>query len=226
MEEDARRLIVRLAVAVMTADGRITASEEAAVMRFDRLGLGPLSTIATEEMRQASQAPVNIAATCEELTGMSPEAAAVLVTLLSEIAVSDGTLSDSERALLRAIATLMGLEAGQTTHIIESVAGAYAADVAPESDAPRLVVTNQASFGERPHSNDLDLGRAYRILGLDPGATRASIESAYLRLVDRYNPAKVTDLGPDFAVLAVRKLAEVTTAFEAVRLSVRQARRA
>lgn len=221
MEQDARRLIVRLAVAVMTADGRITASEEAAIMRFDRLGLGPLSTIAKEEIRQASQVPADIAATCEELTGMSPEAAAVLVTLLSEIAVSDGTLSDSERNLLCAIATLMGLEASQTTHIIESVAGAYAADAAPASGAPHFGVASEGRFAGGPAPAELDLARAYRILGLEPGASRPSIDSAFLRLVDRYNPAKASDLGPDFAVLAVRKLAEVTSAFEAVRVSVR-----
>jgi len=38
--------------------------------------------------------------------------------------------------------------------------------------------------------------------------------------VERYNPAKVIDLGPEFAILAVRKLAEATTALEAILASL------
>ena len=45
-EINPRRLIARLAVAVMVADGRITPSEHEAVRRLDQLGLGPLSQLA------------------------------------------------------------------------------------------------------------------------------------------------------------------------------------
>jgi DnaJ-domain-containing protein 1 len=62
-----------------------------------------------------------------------------------------------------------------------------------------------------------DIERAYRVLGIDAGASRARLEAAYLQLVERYNPAKVEDLGTEFTSLAVRKLAEVTAAFETVR---------
>ena len=39
------------------------------------------------------------------------------------------------------------------------------------------------------------------------------MESAYRAVVERYQPAKVIDLGPEFAVLAVNRLAAATEAF-------------
>lgn len=54
---------------------------------------------------------------------------------------------------------------------------------------------------------------AYRVLGLQPGASWASLNAAYLRQVNRYNPNRVAPLGPEIEALAVRKLAEATAAF-------------
>jgi DnaJ-domain-containing protein 1 len=48
-----------------------------------------------------------------------------------------------------------------------------------------------------------------------------TIEAAYRRLVERYNPAKVAALGGDFAALAVRKLAGITDAYDTVLASLR-----
>jgi len=54
---DLGRLIARLAVAVIAADGRITTAELAALARVDDLDLGPLSDVAREEIERAIHGP-------------------------------------------------------------------------------------------------------------------------------------------------------------------------
>jgi len=68
-----------------------------------------------------------------------------------------------------------------------------------------------------PASPDGELGQAYRLLGVEPGARPEEVDAAYAALLARYDPLKVIELGPEFAVLAVRKLRVVTHAFEVVR---------
>lgn len=214
MEDDARHLIIRLAVAIMAADGRITAQERQALSRFDSLGLGALSEIAKEEIRRAELGPVDVRTTCEQLTGISRKAATALIALLTEVAVSDRSLSASERSVLDVAAGHMGIEPSEAQRIITSVIESYgAASVAngDEEDDGTLRVSPPVTM------EPFDLGRAYRILGLAPGASRATIDDAYLSMIDRYNPSKIADLGSEFAALAVYKLAEITAAFDAVR---------
>lgn len=66
---------------------------------------------------------------------------------------------------------------------------------------------------ERP-ADGLDVDRARDLLGVGPHATREDVDAAYLRLVAFYDPAKVLDLGPEFVVLAVRRLGQATTAYQ------------
>jgi hypothetical protein len=49
-----------------------------------------------------------------------------------------------------------------------------------------------------------------RALGLGANANPAEVDAAYLRLVEQYDPANVAQLGADFVVLAVQKLAALT----------------
>ena len=141
MDSDPQRLIARLAVAVMVADGRITASECAALEDLNDLGLGLLSDSSAAETGGAA------AGTRERVT--------------------------------------------VTHHPAEQVRGLASA-------------------------SDADVEHAYRVLGIDATTSRAHLDAAYLGLIERYNPARVADLGAEFAALAARKLAEVTAAFETV----------
>ena len=62
-----------------------------------------------------------------------------------------------------------------------------------------------------------DLERAYRVLGIDLGVSRAQLNAAYLGLVNRFDPSKFAERGGEFTIFAVRRLAEATAAFETVR---------
>lgn len=227
MDADPRRLIARLAVAVMVADGRITPSEYEALERLDGLGLGPLSDLAEDEIRMATRQPIDLRAACEGLAQATPQAAAVILSVLAEIAASDGSVSSAEANTLHTVATLLGLNSAETAHILSAAMTECEATMAadgtvPSAGAPkqtreRVVVVRETD--EPPVAPGVDrseLQRACCVLGIDAGTSRAHLDATYLALVERYNPAKVADLGAEFAALAVRRLVEVTAAFETV----------
>lgn len=228
MTHDPRRLIARLAVAVMVADGRITCAEHDALERLDELGLGPLSDLAEEEIQRAVDQPIDLGETCAGLANASPEAATVIVALLAEIAASDRSLSPEELDVVSTVATLLGLGPDESLRILSAAAAEYGVRLPPETEprAPvhgarreRVTVIHDRDDdgpGVQPVGADA-LARAYSLLGIDTAAGRGGIDAAYLELIERYNPAKVVGLGMEFVALAVHKLAEVTAAFETVR---------
>ena len=110
-ERDPRRMIVRLAVAMMAADGRITPSELSTAEELDRLGLGPLSALAQEEIDRAVQQPIDLADTCRGLAKLSPEGGRIILSILADIAAADGAVTSREREMLSEIAGLLMLPA-------------------------------------------------------------------------------------------------------------------
>jgi uncharacterized tellurite resistance protein B-like protein len=248
MEHTPRRLIVRLAVAVMAADGRITVPELEAIERLDRLGLGPLGTLVREEIQRAMEAPIDVRAACAELAPLSAEAGAVILTALAEIATSDRILSAREAEMLETIARLLQVPPAVAAQVLESALGACgpaaggaaaldagaAAEAArpgaaraPEPPSPERAAAARPASPRELDAMRREIGavrratpeRAWRMLGIEPGASRAELDAAYVALVRHYDPAKVTDLGPEFAALAVRRLAEITAAYEALAAS-------
>jgi uncharacterized tellurite resistance protein B-like protein len=229
MDADPRRLIARLAVAVMVADGQITPSEYEALERLDGLGLGPLSDLAEDEIRNASRQPIDVRATCEGLAQATPEAAAVIMSVLAEIAASDRLVSRAELETLHTVARLLGLNATDAAHILSAAMSEYGASLGgdesvrsggPSPSQPERVGVIRHRDGEAaaaaPATEQAALQHAYRVLGIDAATSRAHVDAAYLGLVERYNPVKVASLGAEFAALAVRKLVEATAAFETV----------
>jgi uncharacterized tellurite resistance protein B-like protein len=227
MDDDPRQLIARLAVAVMVADGRITPSEYDALERLDALGLGPLSGLAEDEIRTASHHPIDLRATCEGLARATPQAAAVILSVLAEIAACDRSVARAELDTLRTVAGLLGLNMAEAAHILGTAMSEYGATLGADAERGTAakaagpervtVIRHLEEATEQAAGVDAaELQHAYRVLGVDAAATRALLDAAYLGLVDRYNPAKVAGLGAEFAALAVRRLAEVTAAFETV----------
>ncbi|MBI2080399.1 MAG: DnaJ domain-containing protein [candidate division NC10 bacterium] len=54
----------------------------------------------------------------------------------------------------------------------------------------------------------------YAVLGLEPGASREEVKTAYRRLVAQYHPDKVSHLGKEFQDLAHRRLIEIQQAYQ------------
>jgi len=53
----------------------------------------------------------------------------------------------------------------------------------------------------------------YRILGLEPGASREEISRAYRQLAGKYHPDKVQHLGEEFKALAEKRFIEIQKAY-------------
>lgn len=208
MEGDPRRLLAQLAVAVIAADGRVTTSELEAVARLDDLGLGRLSTLVEEELRSAAQRRVDVAATCRLLRERVPDAAPVILAALAQLAASDRALAESELDLLGQAAGALGLSQAEAQEVLSSVLSGPAptAEAAPPAAA---APSSEARVAP-------GVSQALALLGLDASARRADLDERYRLLVERYDPAKVIELGPDFAALAIRKLAQLTNAYEVV----------
>jgi uncharacterized tellurite resistance protein B-like protein len=220
MDPQMSRSIARLAVAVMAADGRITASELDALSNLDDLGLGRLSGLAREEIERAVGRPIDVEATCDALGDLDPDATALVLAALAEMAASDRVLSPLEIDVFTAVASRLGLSGDEAASILEAAVSPPATGAPTWQTIPVGTAEPEASRvarEARPAETvppDPQLERAHRILGVEPGAERVRLEAAYLALVQRYNPARMAELGVEFAVLAVRRLASVTAAFE------------
>ena len=184
MDNEISRLIVRLAVAVMRSDGSIDVPELKALRHLDDLGLGRISPIALEEIERATREPIDRHAVCDRLKVLAPQAGPVILATLATIAASDRSVPNAELWELRHISRALGVPD----------------DVADEAFSPAL----ECVRGREP-SRPIEPRREVR---------REEIVAAYRRAIQRYNPEKVIHLGPEYAVLAVRRLARATEAFE------------
>ena len=133
---DPRSIIARLAVAVMAADGRITAGELDVASHLDSLGLGDLSDPVRAEIQIAMRDPIDPVAVCGELTPLSREAAATIVAALAEIALADRMLSRRESQVLFLIARALGLHDSETEHLVRGSLVAHGAVLRPDADEP------------------------------------------------------------------------------------------
>jgi hypothetical protein len=53
----------------------------------------------------------------------------------------------------------------------------------------------------------------YEVLGITASATIEEVKAAYRRLAKMYHPDRVADLGPEFGVLAERRMKEINAAY-------------
>ncbi|MCC6765679.1 MAG: TerB family tellurite resistance protein [Deltaproteobacteria bacterium] len=225
---DPRRSIARLAAAVMAADARVTSAEIAAAAGLVRLGLGALEPATRDELARAVDGPIDVGAACAVLLDAYPDGGGTILAALADIAASDGELDPREVALLGRIGDALDVAPAIVAHVVRTAAAVTGASVLAEprgEAAPRPVAAAWAetspaaaseTAGAPPAPTSDPLATAYAALGLAPGASAAVVEDAYRAVIERYQPIKVLDLGSEFAVLAVRRLAAATAAFTAI----------
>ncbi len=216
MDLDPRRSIARLAAAVMAADARVTTSELAAVTKLVRLGLGSLEGPTREELARCVHEPIDVAPACAALIEAYPDAGPTILAALAEIAASDGQLDPRELALLASIGEALGVPPPVVHHLVEAAAVAAGAALPSDAGPPAAAAAPPAPPTRPSTPPPAAVAAAYAALGLEPGASPTAVERAYRVAIERYQPIKVVDLGPEFAVLAVRRLAAATAAFAAL----------
>jgi DnaJ-domain-containing protein 1 len=229
-ELDVRELMAQLAAAVMVADGRVTEPELCALDRLDDMGLGPLSSAVDRQIDLATRMPLDARRAASGLARLAPRAGEIVFSALAGLAASDGDLSPRELEVLGVVAAGFGLDVPEATALIrsavaslgrapvrrvEEVAGTAAEFDRTERGAATGLADEGAISTARVPASEID--RARNVFGLDSGASAADLDAAYAAMVRRYDPATVLELGPEFAVLAVQRLAKVTAAYVAAR---------
>ena len=186
--EEPRRVIARLAVAIMAADGRITTSEMDTVSHLDGLGLGDLAGPVREEIEAATRHPIDPTEACAQLPSLPREAAATIVAALAEIALADKVLSRRESHVLVLIARALGLADEETEEIVRASLAAHGGRVSGEADsppsphAPAEVEPSppSAAAPEGVTDETSRLAWAQHMLGIGADAAREQVDEAYL----------------------------------------------
>jgi len=74
-------------------------------------------------------------------------------------------------------------------------------------------------LGHAFDANWFGVGRnaPYRVLGVDPAASDAEVETAYRRLISQYHPDKMTGAASELRQAAENKAREINTAYDRIK---------
>jgi DnaJ like chaperone protein len=115
--------------------------------------------------------------------GNRPELARAFVEIQVQAAVGAGEIAQSKRELLWQIAQTFGLNRVELAQI--------------------EAMLRARDTGPGPAGKSLDLGSAYRTLGLEPDASDGEIKTAYRRLMNQHHPDKLVSRGLPESMMAV-----------------------
>lgn len=223
---DPASALARLAAGIIAADGRVSAAELVSADVLDQLGLGPIRQRLLAELERARTEGLDLEPAVAAMSHLSPRARAVIFEVLAELAAADGELSDQEALLLDRLATRWDLEV-PTSRRTPSAATPEA-QPRPRGQGVRVPIATEDRSGAAgepeaeqalaaPAGDGLspEVESALAVLGLPPDASPAAVDEAFRALVHRYDPAHVIDLGPEFALLAIRRLNRIADAYVA-----------
>lgn len=186
------------------ADGRVTQAEiRAARALMHRLGLSPTEVrraISWFESGKDSGYPFQ--ARIRELkstVAKKPEARALFLRLLMEIALADTNVHHRERVVLWNVCTELDIgrvELAQLEAMLRAQRG-FRRSAAGDADARRVTA-------------------AYETLGVEKSSSNDDIKKAYRRLMNKNHPDKLVSENPDAAAIAEaeRRTREVRSAYE------------
>ncbi len=129
-----------------------------------------------------------------------------LLHYLIGIAVADGEISQSEMQILKRITRSFGL----SEQVFRSLLAMY------------NYQSDNGSYHRQTHSTSnqtISLKGAYDILEISEHASEAEIKKAYRKLVVKYHPDKVAQLGEEFQKGAKEKFQKVQDSYERIKTS-------
>jgi DnaJ like chaperone protein len=189
---------------VAKVDGRVSEEEiEIARRIMQAMHLGP------DQMQQAigyfsegKDADYPLEQRLAELAGSigrRRELARAFVEIQLQAAVGAGEIAPSKRELLWIIAQAFGFDRSELAGIESRLRA--------ERQSPRA--------GQR----QLDLGEAYRTLGVAAGASDKDVKTAYRRLMNQHHPDKLVSKGLPEAMIAVaeERTQQIRAAYERIR---------
>lgn len=222
-----QELLIRILVQAAMVDGHFTRAEFSVILQFFRhkLGYDENRMVRVKQLaKQAMDYPADLEKLVEEFgEGFSYTAYLILLELVYALVYTKTPPLKGELEQAHAIAARLGVFAAD----LRNIRAKYRGQRPPPDDReePRRKSGNQQrSQSSRPGSDwqgqdsqkpELPPAEAeaLEILGLEPGASAASIKKAYRRLVLQYHPDKVAHLGAEFRHIAEEKTKEINVAY-------------
>ncbi|TYO98897.1 DnaJ like chaperone protein [Geothermobacter ehrlichii] len=182
------------------ADGRVCEDEIAAIRRVanEVMGLDDATRrFAIEVMNQSKHSPQSFgdyARQFGELFWQQPEMCRFMMQFLFEVAMADGRLHPEEERML-----------------LEAKAAFRLSDAVYQSLYQRHVGHQAVS--------ELGLAAHYEVLGVSPDISDSELKKIYRQKVAEYHPDRIAGKGlpSEFIKFANDRLAEINTAYEAIR---------
>ena len=135
----------------------------------------------------------------------------VLLEVLLQIALADGTLHEEEEAVLLRVAEGLGVPPQQFRQILNMLlAQAQFSGARPGAQGGQ-------QYGQGPSRPSL--AQAYQVLGVDESASNPEIKKAYRKLMSQHHPDKMAARGvPEEMIrMATEKTAEISKAYEMIK---------
>ena len=208
---DAGAMFFRASFAVMgsvsKADGQVTAAEirKAEEVMEHALGLSPEQRRTAQQHFRAGAQPgfdldgmlAELAAVC----GREPDLIAVFMEIQVMAACADGEYSPAEDAVIRRCCQALGFPPETVQEML-----ALHLSGGPSADAG-------ADFGRRGAAPTDEIGRAYRLLEVEPSASDREVQRAYADKMRKFHPDKLVSKGlpqemMDFASERTKELAK------------------
>ena len=202
---------------VSKADGQVTAAEirKAEEVMEHALGLSPEQRrTAQQHFRAGAQPDFDLDGVLAELAavcGREPDLIAVFMEIQVMAACADGEYLPAEDAVIRRCCQALGFPPEMVQEML-----ALHLSGGPSADAG-------ADFGRRSGAGTDELGRAYRLLEVEPSASDREVQHAYADQMRKFHPDKLVSKGlpQEMMDFASERTKDLTKAYQLVK----QARR-
>ena len=192
---------------IAKAKGRVSEHEIAFANAYmNQLGLNSeMKREAQDAFREGKMAGFPLEERVENLRDSCRHRKDLLLLFLEiqiQVAFADGSLDDTERKALHRVAKLLGYSASDLDRLLEMIiAGAQ--------------FHQQSSTPEQ-------LDNAYKLLGIEQGASEREIKKSYKKLMAQHHPDKLVAKGlpPEMMEVAKQKTQDIQSAYEMINKSL------
>lgn len=202
------------------ADGRISEAEIQQAENFmSQMGLTPdHRREAIRLFKQGAEQDFNSESTLQtfkQTCGRQRNLIQMLIMYLVNMAMADGQIDSSEEAVLKKVASSLGISSMMFEQMLRMIKaqGAFAGGAAGGSQY------SGGHYQSAPSANQLDL--AYQALGVSSDVSDAQLKRAYRKLMSQYHPDKLVGQGvpDDMIQSATERSQEIQAAYDLIKKS-------
>lgn len=219
-KDDVNVALIVLIAAVMKADNVVRRSELDYVKQFLRHNYGDeRGSELLGVLREISKKDIPLDDVCHQIKVNTDYTTRYhMLEFLFGIAMADNEYVEAEGLVLMRISQHLGINRYDYTSIYSRHVGSGRTYQDYSSSNRRnggygYQGSHQSQGTYNPDSQGKD---PYKVLGLEPGATKEEVKKAYRRLAMKYHPDKVANMSQDIQDNAARQFREINAAYEEI----------